>query len=68
MLLGHSSVVVTQQAYAHLDPQRAGQYLDQYTEIFAEDIAEVEDDHVMEVMQMHSKFRIGESMQEDASS
>jgi integrase len=33
-LLGHSSVLVTQKAYAHLSPQTAGKYLDQWHRLF----------------------------------
>lgn len=39
-LLGHSSVLVTQQAYAHLEPQRAGKYLAQW-QVLLDDASEV---------------------------
>ena len=44
-LLGHSSVLVTQQVYAHLDPAKAGHYLAGLTQ-FEEDI-EVKADSIV---------------------
>lgn len=51
-LLGHSSTLVTQQAYAHLDPQTAAKHLDVWTSILEDNQPEVKttraDDKMME--------------------
>jgi len=44
LILGHSTTLVTQQAYAHLDPQAAREHLEKWAAILMDDEGDTEDD------------------------
>lgn len=50
LILGHSSTLVTQQAYAHLDPQAARKHLETWT-LFEEDFEETPKDYIDDVLE-----------------
>jgi integrase len=59
-LMGHSSTLVTQQVYAHLEPQKAAQHLDVWSAILEDDAPKSEPSFVDDVLKAHASIKMDE--------
>ncbi|OOY20471.1 hypothetical protein BMI86_07980 [Thioclava sp. DLFJ5-1] len=56
LMLGHSSTLVTQQAYAHLNPQAARQHLEKWGAILEDDLPEEDDPEMRELLEAQASI------------